>query len=45
MFALYGWAAVQLDLDGGIEPWYGVCEVFLVELDVQRTIVRAAIWA
>ena len=44
-FATCGWAVVQVDVDRGSTPTYGVGAVTLVVLEVQRTIKRAeALW-
>ena len=45
MYAACAWAVVQIDLDGGDETWYGVGGATPTELEVQRTIKRAEIWA
>ena len=45
IFAACGWAVMQVDLGGGIEPWYGMCGIMPVELEVQRTLKRAEMWA
>ena len=44
-YAACGWAVVQMDLDGGLTPWYGVGGIVPIELDVQGTIKRVEIWA
>ena len=43
--AACGCAVVQIELDGGEEPWYGVPGNMLIELEVRRTTKRAEIWA
>ena len=42
-YAACGWAVVQMDLDGGLPPWYGVGAVLPIELDVQG-IVWIRVW-
>ena len=44
-YAACGWAVVQMDLDGGMTPWYGVEGITSISLEVQRTIKRTAIFA
>ena len=39
------WAVVQLDLDGGSQPWFTMYGKVLVELNVRRTVKRAEMWA
>ena len=38
MYSVCGWAAVQMNHDGGLEPWCGVGGNMPVSLEVQRTI-------
>ena len=44
-YAACGWAVANMDLDGGEEPWYGGAGNMPIDVDVQRTIERAEIWA
>ena len=39
--AACGWAVVQMNLDGGMTPWYGIGGTMPISLEVQRTIMRA----
>ena len=43
--AAFRWAVVQLDYDEAEEPWYAIYGTMMVELEVQRTINRAELWA
>ena len=43
--AACGWAVVQLDCDTEEEPWLAIYGSILAELEVQRTIKSAEIWA
>ena len=43
-YAACGWAVVQMDHDGGLEPWFGVGGNMPMSLDVQRAVERAENW-
>ena len=40
-----GWAEVQFYYEKKDEPWYAICGTMLAELQVQRSISRAELWA
>ena len=42
---LMGTQGGQLDLDGGMTPWFGVGGIMPISLEVQSTIKRAEHWA
>ena len=44
-FVACGLAIAQVDLDGFTEPWFGVGDNMLVDLQVSRATQRADIWS